>query len=258
MPRYNFTTEQGRYEAELFISWDDGPNTGFEEFLKYEDIERVPYEHPLHLHKVDRFVKIANPDAPHYSEEELKAMDLYKLSLLAECFYPILDFYPGEHGFGSGYSYRSPLAEEIEEWIKDGTLSRELFEKDILKNVTNIEYWDKVDGEEDDRIFRFEISGYSQNDYAELYIVGEKDYEVCKKIAKEFQLYAFTAPYFASIEVYDTMDGIYVVSEDVTEIYDDTSNLDYLKEVILDLCPEEVKEGIAEYMKDIRAIHVNE
>ena len=72
MPRYNFTTEKGRYEVELFISWNEGPNTGFEEFLKYEDIERVPYEHPLHLFKVDRFVKIANPDAPSFLRRRAK------------------------------------------------------------------------------------------------------------------------------------------------------------------------------------------
>ena len=77
MPRYNFTLENGRYEGELFISWNEGPNTGFEEFLKHEGIERVPYEHPLHLFKVDRFFKIANPDAPHFSAEELREMNVY-------------------------------------------------------------------------------------------------------------------------------------------------------------------------------------
>lgn len=142
--------------------------------------------------------------------------------------------------------------------MTDGTLTKEFFEKDILKNVTNTEYWANVDDEEDERLYRFKLSGYSQSDYAELYIVGEEDYEVCKKIAKEFQLYAFTAPYFASIEVYDTADELYTISDELTEIYDDTSNLDYLKECILDFFPEKLKEGMADYMKDIRAIHIDE
>lgn len=242
----------------MFISWNEGPNTGFEEFLKYEDIERVPYEHPLHLFKVDRFVKIANPDVPHYSEEELKEMDAYQIACLAEKYYNALDFMPSKHAGLSDYAFRYPSVDDYENWMEKGRFTKEFFEKDILKNVTNAEYWSKVDDEEDDRIYRFKISGYSQSDYAELYIIGEKDYEVCKKIAKEFQLYAFTAPYFASLEVYDTADEVYAISDELTEIYDDTSNLDYLKECILDLCPEAVKEGIAEYMKDIRAIHIDE
>lgn len=257
MPRYNFTLENGRYEGELFISWNEGPNTGFEEFLKHEGIERVPYEHPLHLFKVDRFFKIANPDAPHFSAEELKEMNEYKIACLVVRFYPTLDFYPVERGLADS-SYWTPTVDELYDWMTDGTLTKEFFEKDILKNVTNTEYWANVDDEEDERLYRFKLSGYSQSDYAELYIIGEKDYEVCKKIAKEFQLYAFTAPYFASIEVYDTADELYTISDELTEIYDDTSNLDYLKECILDYFPEKLKEGMTDYMKDIRAIHIDE
>lgn len=254
MPRYNFSLDNNRYEVELSIQWDTCNHSGFEEFLKNEEIEKIPYEHPLHLFKVERFFKIANPDAPHFSAEELKEMNEYKIASLVVRFYSVLDFYPVKLGLADS-SYWKPTIDELYDWMTDGTLSKEFFEKDILKNVTNTEYWLKVDDEEDERLFRFKISGYSQSDYAELYVIGEKDEKAAENLKKEFHLLAFTTPYCASVEVYDTKDEVYLASDDITEIYDDTEDLEYVKECILDYVPKGAREGVVEYLKGIRASH---
>ena len=76
--------------------------------------------------------------------------------------------------------------------------------------------------------YTYSASGYSQGDYARLYLIGMEE-EEAERLTKGFKQYAFDTPYRYSVELIDCETGETITDESLGGIYDDTSDLRYLK-----------------------------
>lgn len=88
--------------------------------------------------------------------------------------------------------------------------------------------WFEVAQEEELLPYRYTARGYSQGDVAYLYLIVMDEHEA-ERLTKAFEQYAFDTPYRYSVELIDCETGETVTDESLGGIYDDTSDLRYLK-----------------------------
>ena len=88
--------------------------------------------------------------------------------------------------------------------------------------------WYEVAQEEECLPYRYTATGYSQSDWAHLYLFGMDEKEA-EALAKDFELYAYDCPYYYQVELIDCETGETITDESLRRIYDGTFDLRYLK-----------------------------
>lgn len=76
--------------------------------------------------------------------------------------------------------------------------------------------------------YRHTATGYSQGDWAHLYLLG-MDEEEAESLTAEFESYAYETPYYYTIDLVDCETGETIADAGLGGIYDDTFDLRYLK-----------------------------
>ena len=188
----------------------------FQDFVEMNDISCLNHR---------EWLKIGGQSAPHYTPTDLKHDDwvieelLLLRHVIGSTFMPALTPEEGEE-----------LFEQVraEDWdnIDFDTARRGLLSVSHLDWYAGISYWDDISAEL--RPYRYTARGYSQGDEAYLYLIGMDEHEA-ESLTKEFEQYAFDAPYRYSVELIDCETGETITDESLGGIYDDTFDLRYLK-----------------------------
>jgi hypothetical protein len=106
--------------------------------------------------------------------------------------------------------------------------------------------WFELAQEEELLPYRYTATGHSQDDWVYLYLFGMAEDEA-ESITKAFEQYAYETPCYYSVELIDCTTGNTLAYDSLGGIYDDTSDLKYLKSEMvasinaLDGIDEEVK-----------------
>nr|DAN56949.1 MAG TPA: hypothetical protein [Caudoviricetes sp.] len=203
----------------LRVSYDQDNGYYFSDFIESEDIERInngrDYE----------YIKIGKPDGLHYTSADLKhdARVIEELLLLRHVigneFMPALTPEEGEDLF-------EQVREEDWDNVNLDTARRGLLSVSHLDWYAGISFWDDISAEL--HPYRYTARGYSQGDVAYLYLIGMDEHEA-ERLTKAFEQYAFDTPYQYAVALIDCETGETVTDESLGGIYDDTSDLRYLK-----------------------------
>lgn len=102
--------------------------------------------------------------------------------------------------------------------------------------------WYEVAQEEECLSYRYTTYGYSQSDWAHLYLFG-MTLEEAEPLLLDFQMYAYDTPYYYFVELIDCEDGKTITTDSCGGIYDSDLGLEYLKSEI---------RGSLRLMKDLR------
>lgn len=188
----------------------------FEAFVKSHGLERVSdWE----------WLKIANPDSPHFTPDDLRRDDWVFDCLkevapnIGDCAMPALT----DEEFETLFSHVAN-----EEWQE---IDLEVARRGLL-SMNHVEWYEslsKYDGLRDILApYTYSASGYSQGDYARLYLIGMEE-EEAEFIRKQFELYCFEPAYRFRIELIDCESGDEIEWDSLGGIYDLTSGLKDLK-----------------------------
>lgn len=114
--------------------------------------------------------------------------------------------------------------------------------------------WFELAQEEELLPYRYTATGHSQDDWAYLYLFGIEEAEA-EALVKDFELYAYETPYYYSVELIDCTTGNTLAYDSLGGIYDDTSDLKYLKsEMVVSI---NALDGIDEEVKALAVETVN-
>lgn len=195
-----------------------------------QDSGYIDFEHLIESHGLERlsdweWLKIANPDAPHFTPDDLRRDDWVFEALeevapnIGDCAMPALT----DEEFETLFSHVAN-----EEWQE---IDLEVARRGLL-SLSHVEWYESLNRYNDLRDilapYTYSASGYSQDAYARLYLIGMEE-EEAERLTKSFEQYAFDTPYRYSVELIDCETGETVTDESLVGIYDDTSDLRYLK-----------------------------
>lgn len=188
----------------------------FQDFVEMNDISRL--NHSLWL-------KFGNPEAMHFTPEDLKTPTsifdaLDEVSLYADEFtMPDLT----EEEFTEIFSL---LAAGDVDSINLTTARRGLLSMTHQKWYESLNHYNDVS----DTLapYTYTAQGYSQGDYAHLYLIGIEEAEA-EALVCGFELYAYDTPCYFCIDLIDCETGKVLDSAGLGGIYDTTLNLDHLK-----------------------------
>ena len=198
------------------LTYDQDNGWHFEDFISMNGIERVS----------DReWLKIAEPDAHHFAPDDLKHDDSVIDYLKAVAY--------GAHGFTMPEltdEEFSDLFQAVsdEDWEN---VDMEVARRGLL-SMTHQSWWDSLNHNYEDLSdilapYTYTARGYSQGDFAYLYLIGID--EEARVIVSDFELYAYDTPYRFSVELVDCQSGETIDQESIGGIYDE-ADLTYLKE----------------------------
>ena len=204
------------------VAYDsDMSAVSFEDFVAETGLERLSdYE----------WLKIANPDSPHFTPEDLKHDD-WVFDCLKEVALNIGD-----------YAMPALTDEEFEElfyhvgWEEWQEIDLEVARRGLL-SLSHAEWYASLNQYADLRDilapYTYSASGYSQGDYARLYLIGMEE-EEAEYIRKQFELYCFEPAYYFRIELIDCESGDEIAWDSLGGIYDQSSDFKDLKGYIVE------------------------
>lgn len=201
------------------VAYDQDNGYHFKDFIESHDIASIGNG------RNSEYIKIGNPEAMHYQASDLvrDARVIEELLLLrhAICneFMPALTEEEAEDLFGQ-------VREEDWESVNFDTARRGLLSVNHLDWYAGISFWDDVSAEL--RPYRYTAHGYSQSDWAYLYLIGMEE-EEAERLTKDFEQYAYDCPYQYHVELIDCETGETITDESLGGIYDDTTDLRHLK-----------------------------
>lgn len=221
-------------KLDLSYDQDSGINQ-FEMFIEDAGLERLSER---------EWLKIGLPDAPHFIESDLRHDD-WVFDHLKEVAWNVTE------------SSMPALTDEEFEALFDHVANEEWQEIDLdtarrgLLSLTHQEWYAALNHDSDDlsetlEPYRYTARGHSQGDVAHLYLIGMNP-EWARTVTKDFEQYAYDAPYRFSVDLIDCETGESIAEDSLGGIYDDTSDLKYLKSEMvasinaLDGIDEEVK-----------------
>ena len=199
------------------LTYDEDNGWHFEDFISMNGIERVS----------DReWLKISNPEAPHFTPDDLKN-DSAVIDYLKEVAYGADGFTMPELTDEEFESLFAHVANE--EWQE---INLDVARKGLL-SMTHQAWWDSLNHNYEDlsdilEPYTYTARGYCQSDFADLYLVGIDEAEA-RCIKADFELYAYDTPYRFSVELVDCQSGETIDQESIGGIYDD-ADLTYIKE----------------------------
>lgn len=197
----------------------DQDNLYFEDFIQSSGIDRIGKGRDY------SYLKIGKPEAMHYTASELQRDErvIEELLLLRHVigneFMPALTQEEGEDLFDQ-------VREEDWDSVNFDTARRGLLSVNHLDWYAGISFWDDISAEL--RPYRYTARGYSQDAWANLYLIG-MDEEEALGIKPAFELYAYDTPYRFRVELIDCQSGDTLDEDSLGGIYDD-ADLTYLKE----------------------------
>lgn len=228
----------------LHVAYDqDSGINQFELFVEDTGLERLS----------DReWLKIGKPDSPHFTESDLR-FDALVFTCLEEVAPAV-----------SEYSMPALTSEEFEElfdhvsWQRWQEIDLEVARRGLL-SMSRQAWYDSLGQYADLRDtlapYTHNVHGYSQGDYARLYLIGVNPLEA-KAITREFEQYAYETPCYYSVELIDCETGESIAEDSLCGIYDDTSDLKHLKrEMVASI---NALDGIDEEVKALALEAVNE
>ena len=195
-----------------------------------QDSGYIDFEHFIESHGLERlsdweWLKIAKPDSPHFTPDDLRRDD-WVFEALEEVAMNIRD------------TSMPDLTDEEFETLFGHVANEEWQEIDLevarrgLLSMTHVEWYASLNQYADLRDtlapYTYSASGYSQGDYARLYLIGMEEGEA-EYICKQFELYCFEPAYRFHIELIDCESGDEIEWDSLAGIYDSTSDLKDLK-----------------------------
>lgn len=204
------------------VAYDnDMSAVSFEEFIEETGLERLSdYE----------WLKIAKPDSPHFTPDDLRRDDWVFDCLkevapnIGDCAMPALT----DEEFETLFNHVAN-----EEWQE---IDLEVARRGLL-SMTHAEWYESLSKYDDLRDtlapYTYSASDYSQGDYARLYLIGMEE-EEAEYIRKQFELYCFEPAYYFRIELIDCETGDEIEWDSLGGIYDTSSDFKYLKGYIVE------------------------
>lgn len=208
-------------QLKLDLTYDEyGGQWQFDDFVEYEGLER------LDRGRNCAYLKIAEPDAPHFTEHDLKYDD-WIVDCLKEVAYGVDE-----------YAMPALTDEEFSDlfhavgWEEWKDIDMEVARRGLL-SMTHQSWWYSLNHEYGDtkealKPYTYMASGYGQSDFAYLYLIGMSE-EEARAIVRDFEQYAYDTPYRFSVELIDCQSGETLDSESLGGIYDE-ADLPHLKE----------------------------
>lgn len=201
------------------LTYDQDNGWHFEDFISMNGIERVS----------DReWLKISNPEAPHFTPDDLKN-DSAVIDYLKEVAYGVDGFFMPELTDEEFETLLDHMAND--EWQE---INLDVARKGLL-SMTHQSWWDSLNHEYEDLSdilapYTYTARGYSQGDFAKLYLIGMDDEEEeARAIVADFEQYAYDTPYKFYVELVDCQSGETLASDSLGGIYDE-ADLPHLKE----------------------------
>lgn len=208
-------------QLKLDLTYDeDNGHYRFNDFVEYEGLER------LDRGRTCAYLKIAEPDAPHFTEHDLKHDD-WVIDCLKEVAYGVDE-----------YDMPALTDEEFSDlfhavgWEEWQDIDMEVARRGLL-SMTHQSWWDSLNHEYEDLSdilapYTYTARGYCQSDFAYLYLIG-MDEEEARAIVCDFEQYAYDTPYRFGVELVDCQSGETLASDSLGGIYDE-ADLTHLKE----------------------------
>ena len=199
------------------LTYDEDNGWRFEDFISMNGITRL----------ADReWFKISNPEAMHYTEQDLKHDD-WVIDCLKEVAYGV-DEYDRPALTDEEFSDLFQAVSD-EDWEN---VDMEVARRGLL-SMTHQAWWDSLNHEYEDLSdilapYTYTARGHCQSDFAHLYLIGMSE-EEARVIVSDFEQYAFDTPYRFSVELVDCQSGETIDQESLGGIYDD-ADLTYTKE----------------------------
>ena len=204
------------------VAYDsDMSAVSFEDFIEETGLERL---------SAHEWLKIGNPEAMHFAPDDLKHDD-WVFDCLKEVAPNIGD-----------YAMPALTDEEFEElfyhvgWEEWQEIDLEVARRGLL-SMTHVEWYESLSKYDDLRDilapYTYSASGYSQGDYARLYLIGMEE-EEAEYIRKQFELYCFEPAYCFHIELIDCESGEETAWDSLGGIYDTSSGFKDLKGYIVE------------------------
>lgn len=216
------------------------------EFVKHNQLLkiRVAYDNDMAYHSFEEFVeasglehlsahewlKISNPDAPHFTPDDLRRDDWVFEALeevapnIGDCAMPALT----DEEFETLFSHVANA-----EWQE---IDLEVARRGLL-SLSHVEWYESLSKYDDLRdtlaSYTYSASGYSQDAYARLYLIGMEE-EEAEYIRKQFEVYCFEPAYYFRIELIDCKTGDEIEWDSLGGIYDTTSGFKDLKGYIVE------------------------
>ena len=208
-------------QLKLDLTYDqDSGHYQFNGFVEAEGLER------LDRGRSCAYLKIAEPEALHFTEQDIKHDD-WVIACLKEVAYGVDEYdmpaLSDEEFFDLFY------AVGWEEW-KD--IDMEVARRGLL-SMTHQSWWYSLNHEYEDlsdvlEPYTYTARGYSQGDFAYLYLIGIDEAEA-RVLVSDFEQYAYDTPYRFSVELIDCQSGETLASDSLGGIYDE-ADLPHLKE----------------------------
>lgn len=204
--------------VELTYYQDNGWH--FADFVEAEGLER------LDRGRNCAYMKIAEPDAHHFTPDDLKHDD-WVIDYLKEVAYGIDE-----------YAMPALTDEEFSDllhavgWEEWQEINLDVARRGLL-SMTHQGWWDGLNHEYEDLSdilapYTYTARGYCQSDVAHLYLIGMDEAEA-RRIKAGFEQYAYDTPYQFYVELVDCQSGETLASDSLGGIYDE-ADLPHLKE----------------------------
>lgn len=162
----------------------------FQDFVEMNDISCLNHR---------EWLKIGDQSAPHYTATDLKHDDwvIEELLLLRHVigseFMPALTPEEGEELFDQ-------VREEDWDSVNFDTARRGLLSVNHLDWYAGVSFWDDISAELEPYLYT--ATGYSQGDWAHLYLIGMPESEA-ESLVREFETYAYDTPYRYGVKLID-------------------------------------------------------
>lgn len=202
------------------LTYDQDNGWHFADFVEAEGLER------LDRGRNCAYMKIAEPDAHHFTPDDLKHDDSV-IDYLKEVAYGIDE-----------YDMPAITDEEFSDlfhavgWEEWKDVDMDVARRGLL-SMTHQAWWDSLNHEYEDLSdilapYTYTARGYCQSDFAHLYLIGMSE-EEARRIKADFEQYAYDTPYRFNVELVDCQSGETIDQESLGGIYDD-ADLTYTKE----------------------------